>query len=235
MQKQRIPTAEEVRYQHRFDSNAREMRYDTGTTSSRGVTAVNGVIAHHSTPHQTIVREPRMNTTSVNVTNPLDIQRIFRVNGHTEFSPWGYDNPVRSRVNKGLLFEPQRGAHPRHATGAVLPPELESHGLSALSLGGDSTRGSGGAKINADVMTRDDSAYLTTSTTYGGENMGQQLAIPLSTAWRSRRMYADTQVMRPPSSPSDMAMLLDNPFVARNWNYDNLRRAVDDGDAVDQW
>jgi hypothetical protein len=235
MQKKRILTAEEVRYQHRFDSDAREMRYDTGTTSSRGVAAVNGVMAHHSTPHQTIIREPRINTTSVNVTNPLDIQRLFRVSGHSEVSPWGYDTPVRSRVNNGLLSEPQRGAHPRHATGAVLPPELEEYGLSDMSLGGASTRGSGGAKSNADVMTREDSAYLTTRTTYGGENMGQQLAIPLSTAWLPRRMYADTQIMRPPSSPSDMAMLLDNPFVARNWNYDNLRRAVDAGDAVEQW
>jgi Tfp pilus assembly protein PilP len=215
--------------------NAGETRYDTGKTSSRGVQPTNGVLAHHSTPYQTTIREPRINTSSLQITNPLDIQRIFRVDGHDEFSPWGYDNPVRSRVNKGLLYEPQRGAHPRHATGAVRPPELEEYGLSGISLTGVSTRASKGAKANADVMTREDSTYLVTNTNYGGENMGQQLAQPLSTAYNPRRMYADTQIIRPASSPSDMAVLLNNPFVARNWNYDNLRSAIANGDAVDKW
>jgi hypothetical protein len=40
----------------------------------------------------------------------------------------------------------------------------------------------------------------------------------------------DTQLMRLPSDPSDMAALLNNPFVARNWNYDNLRKAAVSGD-----
>jgi hypothetical protein len=84
-------------------------------------------------------------------------------------------------------------------------------------------------------MTREDSTYLVTNTNYGGENMGQQLAQPLSTAYNPRRMYADTQIIRPASSPSDMAVLLNNPFVARNWNYDNLRSAIANGDAVDKW
>jgi hypothetical protein len=214
------------------DADADGTSYESGKTGSRGVAS--GGVPQHSVPYYTTTRHPRMNSSLMTVTNPMDSQRLFRVAGDDASSTWGYDNPVRSRVNKGLLFQAQRGAHPRHHTGAVLAPELTEQGMSGMSLGGESTRARKGGKRTIDILERTDSTYATTSTTYGGDNMGQQLAMPLSTAWRNRRMYADTQVMRPPSHVSDMAVLLDNPFVARNWNFDNLRRAVDNAN-VDPW
>jgi hypothetical protein len=211
--------------------SADEWTYETGKTSSRGNTP--GLVAAYDTPHTFANRHPRQQVTGIrNVTNPMDIQRVFRLSGYGgDGTSWGYDTPVRSRVNNGLITESQRGAHPRHHTGAVIPPDLIDRGLSSVSLGGASTRASGGSKRNVDLLEREHLSYIATGPTYGGVNMGQQLAAPMNSAWRSRRMYADTQLMRPPSAPSDMAALLNNPYVARNWNYANLQEAI----AHDDW
>jgi hypothetical protein len=205
-----------------------EMLYRTGRSGGRGV--VGAGICGHSMPYEIATRNPRPSVAILNVPNPIDAQRVFHTSGMGHCPTWGYGNPVRSRTTKGLHAEAQRMAHPRHHTGAVLAPELTYHGMSNLDLGGQSTTGQAGAKRNADLMTRQDNTYLTSDVVHGGSNMGQQLAVPETSAWRSRRMYVDTQLMRPPSDPSDMAALLNNPFVARNWNYDNLQKAVVSGD-----
>jgi hypothetical protein len=193
------------------------LSYSTGRSGSRGVAS--GTTTAISMPFLTRVREPLMDSTIATVSNPIDCQRLFRPNGL--HNTWGFDAPIRSRINKGMVARHQRGAHPRHETGAVRPDQFTDEGFSDLGLGGQSTR----MKSNGDIMTRTDQAFISVDRVHGGLNMGQQLAVPISTSWRQRRMYADTQLMRPPSDPSDMAQLLDNPFVVRNWNYHNLKNA----------